>query len=106
MTTTGKRFKNIRISLNLSQEAFGKEIGLSKSGISAVENEKTFVSLEILSTLLIDYNINMNYLVGGIGEMFNPTGSAAKTGKKPNGPTDIEFKQKVIEILREEGLIK
>lgn len=105
MTTTGKRFKNIRIALNLSQEAFGKEIGLSKSGISAVENDKTFVSLEILSTLLIDYNINMNYLVGGIGEMFNPTGFAPKTGKKPCICADIEFRQRVRQILKEEGLI-
>ncbi len=96
MSTTGSRFKKIRTALNLSQEVFGKNIGLSKSGISAVENDKTFVSLDILTTLFIDYNINLNYLVCGAGTMFNPS--------KPLQQDD--FTEKVKEILRAEGLIR
>ncbi len=95
MTTTGQRFKKIRTALNLSQEAFGKNIGLSKSGISAVENDKTFISLEILRTLFINYDINLNYLIAGSGTMFN----------KQNQSTEEDFADKVRKILKEEGLI-
>lgn len=71
MDTIGQRFKNIRNKLSLSQEEFGRKIGLSKSGVSAVENDRTFVSVEILRTLFFDYNINLNYLICDSGEMFN-----------------------------------
>ena len=73
MTTTGKRFKKLRLSTGLSQEDFGKAIGLTKSGVSAVENDKTFVSLEVQRKLLFDFNVDLNYLVGGVGNMYLPT---------------------------------
>lgn len=71
METTGQRFKKIRTALNLAQDDFGNKIGLSKSAISAVENDKSFISIEIQRTLFMDYNINLNWLVCGAGEMFN-----------------------------------
>lgn len=98
MGTTGQRFRKIRMALNLSQEVFGKNIGLSKSGISAVENDKTFVSLEILSTLFINYDINLNYLVTGSGSMFNK--------QQENFDSSENFADKVRKILKEEGLIR
>ena len=71
METTGQRFKKIRTTLNLSQEDFGNKIGLSKSSISAVENDKSFISIEIQRTLFMEYNVNLNWLVCGVGNMFN-----------------------------------
>lgn len=93
MSTTGSRFKKIRTALNLSQEVFGQKIGLSKSGVSAVESNKTFVSLDILTTLFVDYNINLNYLVCGYGSMFNQKN------------IEDDFTIKVKAVLRAEGLI-
>lgn len=72
MSSPGSRFKEIRLAIGLSQEEFGEKIKLSKSGVSAVENDKTFVSFEILRTLFIDCNVNLNYLVAGAGSLFNP----------------------------------
>ena len=72
METTGDRFKKIRTELRLSQDDFGEKIGLSKSAVSAVENNKSFVSVEILRSLFMDMNINLNWLVVGNGEMYNP----------------------------------
>lgn len=68
---TGTRFKAVRQTLNLSQDAFAARLHLSKSAISAVENNKSFVSVEVLSTLFIDFNVNLNYLIVGQGQMFN-----------------------------------
>lgn len=72
METTGQRFKRIRQELQLSQIQMADSIGLSKSGISAVENDLTFVSQKIMRTLFMEYNVNLNYLVCGEGSMFNP----------------------------------
>lgn len=97
METTGQRFKRIRMNLNLAQDDFGNKIGLSKSAISAVENDKSFVSIEIQRTLFMDYNINLNWLVCGVGEMFN----APKFEQ-----VEDELTQKVEEILRKKGIIE
>ena len=36
--TINKRFKHLRDSLGISQEEFGKKIGLTRSGLSNIEN--------------------------------------------------------------------
>lgn len=96
METAGQRFKQIRLKLGLSQSDFGQKIGLSKSGISAVENNKTFMSSEILRSLFIDFNVNLNYLICGAGDMFNKT---------DNNIDDILFIKKVKAVLKAEGII-
>ncbi len=95
MTTTGQRFKEIRQALNMPQDKFGEKIGLSKSGVSAVENDKTFVSIEILRTLFIDYDVNLNYLIVGSGSIFNSKENCQKES----------FTFRVEEVLRKNGLL-
>lgn len=93
MKGVGDRFKKIRQTLNLSQNEFGEKLGLSSQGISNIEKEKSFLSLSGLEKLL-DMEINLNYLIGGHGEMFN-------------SPSSFDsFKEKVKEVLRDEGIIK
>lgn len=72
MTTPGQRFKELRMTTGLSQEMFGKTIGLTKSAVSAVENDKTYISLDVQRRLLLDFKINLNYLAGGIGDLYLP----------------------------------
>ena len=95
METTGQRFKQIRNELRMSQEAFGESIGLSKAGISAVEKDRTFVSAKILSKLFVDYNINLNWLIVGQGNMFN--------APKYEDVKD-EILKEVEEMLRKRGI--
>ena len=71
MKTTGQRFKDLRKELRLTQEVFANKIGLSKSAISAVESDKSFISQNVMSTLFMEFNVNLNWLVVGVGKMFN-----------------------------------
>jgi len=96
MLAIGLRFKKIRTELRLSQEDFGEKFGLTKSAISAVERGKSFLSVKILSALLLDYNVNINYLIGGVGEPFNPPKFEQ---------VEDELTQKVEAILKKKGLI-
>lgn len=97
MSTIGQRFKKIRIAKNQSQTEFGDDLGMSKSGISAVENDKVFVSADVLRTLYFDSNVNLNWFVSGEGQMFN----APKF-------EDVEdaMEAKVLSILRKQGVIE
>lgn len=73
MQTMGQRTKAIRQELQLSQEQFGKLFDSGKAYISLVENDKSKLSLENLIKLSRTYNVNLNYLINGFGEMFvNP----------------------------------
>lgn len=72
MENFGERFKQIRTEFGMSQEEFGENLGLSKAGISAVEKNRTFVSIKVLSKLFFDYNVNLNFLICGQGKVFNP----------------------------------
>lgn len=71
METQGQRIKKIRQALNLSQEDFGKIFDITKQFVSGLENNKTFLNNDKLVKLLFDFNVNINYLLGGVGEMFN-----------------------------------
>ena len=97
METTGQRFKKIRTALDLSQDDFGEKIGLSKSAVSAVENDKSFVSINVQRTLFMEYNINLNWLICGEGSMFN---------SPKYEDVEDEFEKKVIEIMKKKGVIK
>jgi transcriptional regulator with XRE-family HTH domain len=68
MKTTGARLKAIRLSLGLSQEDIAELLETSKSYISLVETDKSKLSVENLIKLLLNYGINLNYLLAGIGQ--------------------------------------
>lgn len=70
METQGERIKKIRLQLNMQQDKFGEGIGVTKQCISNIERDIGFLSGDKLTSLLLNYNVNINYLLAGIGEMF------------------------------------
>ena len=94
MSTQGKRLKNIRNALELTQEQLGAALGISKQFYSNIETDRTLLNNEKLVLLLKDYNVNMNYLLGGILPMFNDKSDSLD-----------DFEQKVKKVLIKEGLI-
>lgn len=70
MNKISVRFKTIRKILNKSQEQLATELNVSKQAISNIENSKSLPSIALLSKLLIDYNVNINFLLSGVGDTF------------------------------------
>lgn len=97
MSTQGERIKKIREELRLKQEDFAAIFGFSRAFVSAIEKDKSKLSVDNLVKLLLTYNVNMNYLLGGIGEMF--------IQKQPAGLKD-EIRQTVLEMLKNGELPK
>lgn len=65
-----ERVKYLRTTLNINQEQLGKAIGISKSGISAIENGTRNVTEKHIKLIANAYNINEEWLRSGTGEMF------------------------------------
>jgi transcriptional regulator with XRE-family HTH domain len=70
MSSVGQRIKLVRQELKLSQQQFGEIFNAGKSYISAVENDKSKLSVENLVKLLVNYDVNINYILAERGTMF------------------------------------
>ncbi|NNJ32673.1 helix-turn-helix transcriptional regulator [Bacteroides xylanolyticus] len=66
------RFKLLRENCKKSQEDFGKAIGITKSGVSDIENGRRKVTEQHIIMLRnwSEFKINENWLRTGEGEMF------------------------------------
>lgn len=58
----GRKIKQIRNSLNLTQESFCNEINLEISNLSNIENGKSYPSLQTLNKIITTFKIEPNEL--------------------------------------------
>lgn len=93
MITEGERIKELRLVLRLNQREFADIFGVSRSFISAVEKNISYLSKKNLHKLLTEYDINLNWLIAGVGNMFNC-----------KDDLDKKVEQKVKEALSKYGL--
>lgn len=96
------RLKKLRIALNLSQEEFGKKIGIkSRAHISALETATRNITDRIISDICKEFNVNEEWLRFGTGEMFlKKTKSEEISDFLEDVLKDDEsFKRKLVEIL-------
>jgi len=66
------RFKQIRKEKEFNQEAFGKELGVTKSAISSIESGRYKLSEPLIKIACSRFGVNENWLRTGNGEMFDP----------------------------------
>ena len=59
----GKKLKEIRKDLNITQNTLSKKCCISQSTYSAYENGKNLISTITIYTICITYNISMDYIV-------------------------------------------
>jgi transcriptional regulator with XRE-family HTH domain len=65
----GLRFKQFREFINKSQAKLAKELQVRQVIISEIETGMTFPGLNFQHYLYIQYNLNLNWLIRGSGEM-------------------------------------
>lgn len=66
-STVYERFKQIRKRYGFSQEQFAKELGISRTHISNIENGNDNPSSSLLKLLCTKFNIEEQWIVEGIG---------------------------------------
>ena len=65
-----ERIRELRKSLNLTMEAFGERIGVSKSTISNIENGYREATEHMIKSICREFGADYIWLTTGEGEMF------------------------------------
>ena len=65
-----ERFRKIRKKLGLKQADLGQVLKLSQDAISAIETGRNKPTLEVLTVLYNNYEVNIEWLLTGNGRMF------------------------------------
>lgn len=66
-----ERLLKLRKTLKLSQEKFGKELGVTGAGISKIESGERSLTDTMIKLVCSTHNVNEKWLRTGEGEMFN-----------------------------------
>ena len=64
------RVKLLRTQLKLSQEAFGKKLGVTAAGISKIESGQRSLTEQMILLICREFHINENWLRYSKGEMY------------------------------------
>lgn len=70
MSEIGERLREGRKALGLTLEEFGKNLGVTKTTISRLENGINNVTEQMTKAICREYGINYFWLTKGEGEMF------------------------------------
>ena len=65
-----QRLIKLRETLGISQEEFGKKIGISRFSISNYESGKRNLTDRVIKDICRTYKVNHIWLTEGVGEMF------------------------------------
>ncbi|MCP5108264.1 MAG: helix-turn-helix transcriptional regulator [bacterium] len=68
----GERLKEIRKNLGFLQKEFAEELDISTSAISDIEAGKIKPRFDLIFNITKKFNVNVNYLLHGKGDMFMP----------------------------------
>ena len=105
MSTQGKRIKKLRQELNLSQEEFGAIFDIRKQMVSKLETDcGVFLNNDKLTKLLTEYNVNINYILGGVGDMFikkQPAGLKEEIKQAVKEMFEKAFPQGQVEVVKD-----
>ena len=69
--TQGERVKAIRKELNMTLEQFGEKLGVTKTAISYVENNKRNLTEQMLLSICREFGVNEIWLRTGEGDVEN-----------------------------------
>lgn len=99
-----ERIKKVRLDkdINLSQEAFGKRLGVTGSAISRIESGDRSASDQIILAVCREFNVNETWLRTGVGEMFVPKTRSQEIADFVGGVLkgeDDNFKRRFISVL-------
>lgn len=65
-----ERVLKLRKSLNLTQEEFGKKIGIKKAAVSKIEKGENKLTETLQKIICNEFKVNSTWLINGSGEMF------------------------------------
>ncbi|BDS10887.1 helix-turn-helix domain-containing protein [Aureispira anguillae] len=113
--SVNERFTQLIKTLSFTPNSLSKELNVTQPTIKKLEKGETLPNAKVLIPLLERFNVNINWLLGGEGEMFlNSSSSRAQEMIGGTGPdsnlssnsrnstcTNVKFLQKEIQYLND-----
>lgn len=96
MKSINDRMAVLRKALGLSQEEFGRNIAIVKSGISNMEKSVRNINERTIKLICQQYNVNEAWLRTGEGEMFNEFSNDLEEIFMTHAPLLDEMDRKII----------
>ena len=75
--TLGERVRKIRRQMDLTQQDFGKRIGIKSNSVSLIESGGRNASDQVVLAICREFDISEDWLRTGAGEMFEPEATNA-----------------------------
>ncbi len=94
--TLGKRIRERRQSMKVTQQELAKALGLTSQHVSAIEQDKRSPSVASLATIAEELGVSIDYLVTGKEGIITDTIPAIKADKK----LKLEVKRALITLVR------
>ena len=92
MDSIHKRIKELRLTLNLTQEQFASRLFIKRSTIANYEIGRNIPSDSVKSLIYREFSVSQDWLEHGLGSMFSPELSAdLNTFLKNHGATELEI---------------
>ena len=96
------RIKALRKQLNISQEVFGRRIGITGASVSRLESGENEPSPQTIIFICKEFDVSEDWLRNGVGEMFKaPSSEAERLVKKYQFPDIVKKLLKVYEGMNE-----
>lgn len=76
----GHRVRELRKTLGLTLEKFGKPLGVGKTAISKIENGENSLTDQMIISIRREFNANEDWLRNGNGEMFKERSPSEEVG--------------------------
>lgn len=92
-----ENLQKLRKNLSLKQDEFALKLSIAPRAYVNYERGERKPPLELLEKLASQFNVNLNWLIADIGEMFIPP-------KFEQAQYDLA--REIRKILKEEGLVK
>lgn len=97
--TIGQRIAELRKQHNLSQEALGEALGVSRQAISKWESDAALPEIDKLIALSKRFGVTVGYLLGVEEPQSAPEGDAAEAAPAQAGPTEAEVLERYLNSL-------
>jgi len=99
---TGQRIAIFRKSLNLTQQKLADKIGINRAYLGHIEAGRQEPSYNFIKALSDSFNINLNWLLAGEGEMCRTLEAKTATQTDPKLATIDDVLEGLNELQRQE----
>lgn len=101
----GERLKNIRIELRAQQKDMADTLEIAASYLCEIESGRANPGPEFFKRLAIHYNVNLQYVFLGEGEMFTGPGGTSKSFEFKRG-SEIETIEELVWLIKNSAYFK